>query len=105
MCEATKIAHHSSAKPQAVSKAQEELLAKANKQKFDLETEIKLDKHKVQRLRDYENRIDQLTKMLRMWYAYTFNYSCLITDLDCESITGTMMSRSTTNYLSVCSGL
>lgn len=34
---------------------------------FELETAIKKDSHKVDRLRDYEKRIEQLTAMHRMW--------------------------------------
>lgn len=47
--------------------AQGNLLAEAQRRVFELETQIKEDAHKVQRLRDYERRIDQLTTMHRMW--------------------------------------
>lgn len=52
--------------------AQGSLLADAQNKVFQLETEIKTDAHKVQRLRDYETRIEQLTTMHRMWYVHNF---------------------------------
>ncbi|THH07304.1 hypothetical protein EW145_g3485 [Phellinidium pouzarii] len=48
--------------------AQSKLLDAAYNNVFQLETEIKADALKVQRLRDYEKRIEQLTEMHRMWY-------------------------------------
>jgi len=47
--------------------AQSKLLSEATNRMFDLETAIKKDSHKVDRLRDYEKRIEQLTAMHRMW--------------------------------------
>lgn len=36
---------------------------------FQLETQIKTDSPKIDRLRDYEKRIEQLTEMHRNWYV------------------------------------
>ncbi|KAH8117372.1 Hamartin protein-domain-containing protein [Phellopilus nigrolimitatus] len=47
--------------------AQGKLLDDAQNRVFQLETQIKQDAPKVQRLRDYEKRIEQLTAMHRMW--------------------------------------
>ncbi|KAI5124581.1 hypothetical protein M0805_003100 [Coniferiporia weirii] len=47
--------------------AQGKLLDDAQNKVFRLETEVKVDALKVQRLRDYEKRIEQLTAMHRMW--------------------------------------
>ncbi|TDL27395.1 hypothetical protein BD410DRAFT_762281 [Rickenella mellea] len=47
--------------------AQGVLLADAQNMVFQLQSQIKEDAHKVQRLRDYEKRIEQLTAMHRMW--------------------------------------
>lgn len=55
---------------QAQFAAQGKLLDVANNKVFELETTIKTDAHKVQRLRDYEKRIEQLTEMHRMWFVW-----------------------------------
>jgi sigma54-dependent transcription regulator len=47
--------------------AQSRLLEDATRQVFLLETQIKETAHKVDRLRDYEKRIDQLTATQRLW--------------------------------------
>lgn len=52
---------------QAHLAAQGKLLDVADNKVFELDTTVKADAHKVQRLRDYENRIEQLTEMHRMW--------------------------------------
>ena len=52
---------------QAHLAAQGKLLDVANNKVFELDTTIKADAHKVQRLSDYEKRVEQLTEMHRMW--------------------------------------
>lgn len=47
--------------------AQGKLLAKASMKVFQLETKIKENKHKVDRLRDYERQVDQLVNLQRLW--------------------------------------
>ncbi|TBU50853.1 hypothetical protein BD309DRAFT_1025514 [Dichomitus squalens] len=47
--------------------AQGKLLADANQLVFRLETQIKENAHKVDRLHDYETQIDQLIKLQRLW--------------------------------------
>lgn len=47
--------------------AQGKLLAEAAQKVFQLETKIKENKHKVDRLRDYESQIDQLVNLQRLW--------------------------------------
>ncbi|EPQ58187.1 hypothetical protein GLOTRDRAFT_72328 [Gloeophyllum trabeum ATCC 11539] len=47
--------------------AQETLLGDAARRVFELETATKENQHKIDRLHDYERRIDQLTKMQRLW--------------------------------------
>ncbi|KAI0665193.1 hypothetical protein C8Q70DRAFT_942766 [Cubamyces menziesii] len=49
--------------------AQGRLLADANKLVFQLETRIKENAHKVDRLHDYETQIDQLITLQRLWEA------------------------------------
>ncbi|KAF8575721.1 hypothetical protein K439DRAFT_1664929 [Ramaria rubella] len=51
----------------AMLEAQAVRLADATELVFKLETEIKEDAPKVQRLRDYEDKIDQLTKTQQLW--------------------------------------
>lgn len=48
-------------------KAQERRLADATESVFRLETEIKENAPKVKRLKDYEFKIDQLTKTQQLW--------------------------------------
>ncbi|KAL5529209.1 hypothetical protein ACEPAG_5183 [Sanghuangporus baumii] len=52
---------------QAQLAAQSKLLDEAQNRVFELEAQIKADAPKVNRLRDYEKRIEQLTAMLRLW--------------------------------------
>ncbi|KAI0780854.1 Hamartin protein-domain-containing protein [Trametes elegans] len=47
--------------------AQGQLLAEANQLVFHLETKMKENAHKVDRLHDYETQIDQLIKLQRLW--------------------------------------
>ncbi|KAI0374969.1 hypothetical protein BV20DRAFT_1033007 [Pilatotrama ljubarskyi] len=47
--------------------AQGKLLAEATQLVFRLETKIKENAHKVDRLHDYEKQIDQLIKLQRLW--------------------------------------
>ncbi|TFK54957.1 hypothetical protein OE88DRAFT_1717047 [Heliocybe sulcata] len=47
--------------------AQKQLVGDAARKTFQLETTIKENQHKIDRLHDYERRIDQLTKMERLW--------------------------------------
>ncbi|KAI0636896.1 hypothetical protein C8Q77DRAFT_1215790 [Trametes polyzona] len=49
--------------------AQGKLLAEANQLVFHLETKIKENAHKVDRLHDYETQIEQLIKLQRLWEA------------------------------------
>ncbi|PCH38043.1 hypothetical protein WOLCODRAFT_114704 [Wolfiporia cocos MD-104 SS10] len=49
--------------------AQSKLLAAANQRVFQLETREKENKHKVDRLHDYEMQIEQLIKLQRLWEA------------------------------------
>lgn len=52
---------------QAQFTAQGKLLAEAEKRVFELETSIKENAHKVDRLKDYERRIEQLTLLQKLW--------------------------------------
>ncbi|KAG2349670.1 hypothetical protein BDR05DRAFT_955547 [Suillus weaverae] len=54
---------------QALFAAQGQLLADAVKQVFELQTQTKETKHKVDRLRDYERQIEQHIRMQRLWDA------------------------------------
>jgi uncharacterized coiled-coil DUF342 family protein len=54
---------------QTLFAAQSELLAEANKEVFHFQTQIKESKHKIDRLRDYEQRIEQHIKMQSLWCA------------------------------------
>ncbi|KAL4253155.1 hypothetical protein ABKN59_004132 [Abortiporus biennis] len=47
--------------------AQGKLLAEATNKVFQLETQIKENAHKVERLHDYERQIEQFIKMQRLW--------------------------------------
>lgn len=47
--------------------AQGKLLAEASNRVFQLETKIKENAHKVDRIHDYEKQIEQLIKMQRLW--------------------------------------
>ncbi|OBZ75601.1 Tuberous sclerosis 1 [Grifola frondosa] len=47
--------------------AQKKLLAEAVQRVFVLETKIKENAHKVDRLHDYEKQVDQLIKLQRLW--------------------------------------
>ena len=47
--------------------AQKILIAKTENEVFRLETEIKENEPKVQRLKDYEKRIEHMTAMLKLW--------------------------------------
>ncbi|KAH9856954.1 hypothetical protein C2E23DRAFT_806091 [Lenzites betulinus] len=49
--------------------AQGKLLAEANQLVFRLETKMKENAHKVDRLHDYETQISQLIKLQRLWEA------------------------------------
>jgi hypothetical protein len=51
----------------AMLQAQAGRLAEAIESVFRLETEIKENAPKVKRLKDYEDKIDQLTKTQQMW--------------------------------------
>ncbi|KAI0934089.1 hypothetical protein AcV5_006053 [Taiwanofungus camphoratus] len=51
----------------ATFEAREKLLAQAVQKVFQLETKIKENAHKVDRLHDYEQQIDQLIKLQRLW--------------------------------------
>ena len=55
--------------------AQRKLLAEANHTVFRLQTQIKENAHKVDRLYDYETQIDQLMRLQRLWYV---RITCLI---------------------------
>ena len=52
---------------QALYDGQDALLVDANKRVFELETSRKETQHKVDRLRDYENQIDQHVKIQQLW--------------------------------------
>lgn len=47
--------------------AQRKLLAEASQSVFRLETQIKENAHKVDRLHDYETQIDHLIRLQRLW--------------------------------------
>ncbi len=49
--------------------AQGKLLAEATQAVFRLETRIKENAPKVDRLHDYEMQIEQLMKLQRLWYV------------------------------------
>jgi len=53
--------------PQAQFMAQGNLLAEAERGESQLRTSIKETEHKVARLKDYEERIEQHTAMQRLW--------------------------------------
>ena len=53
--------------PQAQFVAQGNLLAEAERRESQLRTSIKETEHKVARLKDYEQRIEQHTAMQRLW--------------------------------------
>lgn len=57
--------------------AQRMLLAEANHTVFRLQTQIKENAHKVDRLYDYETQIDQLMRLQRLWYVHT-NHKCVV---------------------------
>ncbi|TFK72200.1 hypothetical protein BDN72DRAFT_792826 [Pluteus cervinus] len=46
---------------------QGKLLGKANEEVFQLRTQYKANEHKIDRLKDYEQRIEQHVKMQRLW--------------------------------------
>ena len=48
--------------------AQKKLLSDASRDVFELQTREKANKHKVDRLHDYEKQIDQLIALQRLWY-------------------------------------
>jgi hypothetical protein len=50
--------------------AQGLLLAAANKEVFELKTQIKENQHKIDRLHDYEKQIEALVKVERTWYEH-----------------------------------
>ncbi len=52
---------------QAQFVAQGNLLAEAERRESQLRTSIKETEHKVARLKDYEQRIEQHTVMQRLW--------------------------------------
>lgn len=52
---------------QAQFVAQGNLLAEAERRESQLRTSIKETEHKVTRLKDYEQRIEQHTAMQRLW--------------------------------------
>ncbi|KAA1469542.1 hypothetical protein DENSPDRAFT_816598 [Dentipellis sp. KUC8613] len=54
--------------------AQGALLAEAEKRVFELETAKKESTHKIDRLHDYEKRIEQLTALQKMWDADVEKY-------------------------------
>jgi hypothetical protein len=56
---------HDSAQAQFV--AQGNLLAEAERRESQLRTSIKETEHKVARLKDFEQRIEQHTAMQRLW--------------------------------------
>ena len=47
--------------------AQKKLLSDATREVFELQTRIKTNQHKVDRLRDYERQIEQLIALQRLW--------------------------------------
>ena len=49
--------------------AQGKLLADAQGKVSSLETKIKEEAHKIDRLHDYEMQIEQLVKLQRLWYV------------------------------------
>jgi hypothetical protein len=53
--------------PQAQFVAQRNLLAEAERRESQLRTSIKETEHKVTRLKDYEQRIEQHMAMQRLW--------------------------------------
>jgi hypothetical protein len=55
---------------QANFAAQGQLLAEAETRVFQLETQRKETQHKVDRLRDYERQIEQLTATQKLWCAH-----------------------------------
>ena len=52
---------------QALFVAQGKLLADATNKVFELETQRKENQHKIDRLKDYEQQIDQHIKVQRLW--------------------------------------
>lgn len=56
---------------QAAFVEQGKQLAESVQKVFLLETQIKENAHKVDRLRDYEKQIDQLIKLQQLWYVKT----------------------------------
>ncbi|CAG8490766.1 26429_t:CDS:10 [Dentiscutata erythropus] len=52
-------------------KAQAKQIEEANTMNFKLENDIKVSEPQLQKLTEYENRIDQLTKQLLLWEADT----------------------------------
>lgn len=54
----------------ALFTAQGKLLAEANTQLFELQTQKKETQHKIDRLRDYERQIEQHVKMQRLWLVF-----------------------------------
>ena len=54
---------------QANFSAQGKLLAQAENKVFHLETARKETQHKIDRLRDYERQIEQLTATQKLWYV------------------------------------
>lgn len=53
--------------------AQQKLLADAMHNVFQLETKMKENAHKIERLYDYELQIEQLVKMQRLWWETLFS--------------------------------
>ena len=47
--------------------AQKKLLSDATRDVFELQTKEKANKHKIDRLHDYEKQIDQLIVLQRLW--------------------------------------
>lgn len=52
--------------------AQGKLLAEANQELFDLQTERKAYQHKIDRLHDYETQIQQFLAVRKTWYLHDF---------------------------------
>ena len=48
-------------------KSQGDRLAEATNRVFELETRLKENAHKVERLGDYEEKLDQFTKTQQLW--------------------------------------
>ena len=57
--------------------AQKKLLSDATRDVFELQTKEKANKHKIDRLHDYEKQIDQLIVLQRLWCELFRTLNCL----------------------------